>query len=276
MNADLPGRNVAGLAVQAGRLSAAIAAVGLLGCLGCVKTVSPEARQLLIDSKAAYARGDDETVIRQTTTFLGGHADTNLADVAYYLRGLAKYRRKDTSGAREDLKAAVTATQRKDVRLGALKALGDLAYETGDMAWAESLYGQALKDIETGKPPADEVRYRLGCVLQRRGRWSAADEQFDRVVHVFAGTEIAGRAERRLRCLAWTVQAGAFARQAHAHAEALRLRGLKLQAVARPGSPGPKLYFVVQVGLYGTYEQAAAVLPSVRRHCRDAFITPTR
>jgi tetratricopeptide (TPR) repeat protein len=255
---------------------AAIAAGVLCGGAGCAPSVSPEAQQILIRSREAYERGDDEAVLRDTSLFLRDHGQTNLADVAYYLRGLAKYRRRDPSGAREDLKAAVTRTQRKDVRIGSLKALGDLAYETADMDWAENLYGEALKEIEPGKKPADEVRYRLGCVLQHKGRWREADEQFDRVTHVFAGTEIARRAERRLRCRAWAVQAAAFTRRDQARQEASRLRAKGLAAVARPGMYGGELRFYVQVGLYPTYGAAAAALPAVRKHRADAFVATTR
>ena len=256
-------------------LAAALAAV-LLAAGGCEQPVSPEARQLVTDSRAAYQRGDDAAVIRDTTAFLDGHANSKLADVAYYLRGLARCRQNDLAGAKSDLKAAAATAQRKDVRVGALKALGDLAFDEDDMNWAEDLFRQALAEAEPKKQPIDEIRYRLGCVLQRKGRWSEADEQFDRVAHVFAGTEAARRAERRLRCLAWTVQAGAFAGKKLADADAARLRAKKLSAVVRPVTAGGRLQFVVQVGWYDSYERAAAALPSVRRHRGDAFITPTR
>ena len=250
----------------------------VLGLLagGCIQTVTPEAKQLLVASRAAYDRGDDAAVLRDTTAFLAGHAKTNLADVAYYLRGLSRFRRKDTAGAKADLQAAAGCAQRKPVRVGARKALGDLAFDAGDMDWAESLFREALAEAEPGKKPADEIRYRLGCVLQQKGQWADANEQFDRVAHVFAGTEVARRAERRLRCLAWTVQAGAFATRKLARADAARLRSEKLSAVTRPITVGGKLRFVVQVGWYETYEAAAASLPAVRRSRRDAFVTPTR
>jgi len=243
---------------------------------GCVQTVTPEAKQLLVASRGAYERGDDAAVVRDTTAFLADHAKTNLADVAYYLRGLSRLRGKDTPGAKEDLLAAAGCAQRKSVRLGARKALGDLAYDAGDMDWAETLFREALAEAEPTKKPTDEIRYRLGCVLQRKGRWADADEQFDRVSHVFAGTEVARRAERRLRCLAWTVQAGAFATHKLARADAARLRAKKLSVVTRPVPGAGKLQFVVQVGWHETHAAAVASLPTVRRIRPDAFVTPTR
>ncbi|MGB2823617.1 MAG: SPOR domain-containing protein, partial [Phycisphaerae bacterium] len=187
-----------------------------------------------------------------------------------------RLRRRDVAGAKSDLQLAAGRAQRRDVRVGSLKALGDVAFDENDLDWSENLYRQALVVGEPKTKPVDEVRYRLGCVLQRKGRWGDADEQFDRVSHVFAGTQVARRAERRLRCLAWTIQAGAFSTKKLAEADASRLRAAKLAAVTRPLTVAGKLQFLVQVGWYDSYERAAAALPTVRRHRSDAFVTPTR
>ena len=256
-------------------LPAALGAL-LAACVGCTPPVPQEARQLLVDSRAAYDRGDDVGVVRDTSAFLTQHARTKLAEVAYYLRGLSRYRQRDTAAAKADFKAAASRAERKDVRVGSLKALGDLAYEEGDMDWADSLYEQVLGEMDPRAKPAGEVRYRLGCVFQRNGRWAKADQQFDRVLHVFAGTEVARQAERKVRCRAWTIQAGAFGRQALADAEAGRLRAGSLPARMRAAAGGGKLRFLVQVGWYDSYAGAAAAFPAVRRLRRDAFITPTR
>jgi tetratricopeptide (TPR) repeat protein len=252
------------------------ACVVLCGSAGCVLPVSPEARQLLVDGRAAYDRGDDPAVLRQTNAFLAQHARSSLSDVAYYLRGLAAYRQQNLPAARADLQAALAATTRRDIRLGSQKALGDLAYEDGDMGAADSFYRQALAECEGGARPSDEIGYRLGCALQAQGRWGEADEQFDRVAHVFAGSEIARRAERRLRCVAWTIQAGAYEKKATADAEAVRLRAAHLPANTRPVVVGDKLRFFVQAGWYDTRDKAAALLPAVRKARPDAFIIPSR
>jgi len=274
MRTHRPGRRIDGRRPLTGT-GLALAAV-LLAAGGCVQPVSPEARQLLVNSRAAYDRGDDAAVLRDTSAFLAGHARTKMADVAYYLRGLARTRRKELPAAKSDLKAALGRTQRNDIRVGAMKALGDLAFQEHDMNWAEDLFRQALAEVDQRAKPTDEIRYRLGCVLQRKGRWREADEQFDRVAHVFAGTEVARRAERRLRCLAWTVQAGAFASKRLAHADAARLRAKKLSPIVRSVTDAGRLCFVVQVGWYDSYERAAAALPVVRLHRGDAFITTAR
>ena len=246
------------------------------GSTGCVEPVSPEARQLLVDGRAAYDCGEDATVLRQTGQFLDAHARSPLADVAYYLRGLAYLRTQNRPAAQADLQAALAATKRQDIRLGSQKALGDLAYEDGDFAAADTLYRQAQAECAPAARPADEIGYRLGCLLQAQGRWTEAAEQLDRVSHVFAGSEIARRSERRLRCVAWTVQAGAYEKKASADAEVARLRAAALPANTRAVLVDGKLRFFVQVGWYDTRDKAAASLPPVRKLCPAAFVIPSR
>ncbi len=248
----------------------------LLAAAGCAQPVTPEARKLLVAGREAYQRGDDDAAISSTSAFLADFSRSEEADVAYYLRGLARYRKGNTSDAKTDLKFAAATTDRQDIRLGALKALGDLVFEEGDMDWAETLYRQALAETRQGVKPADEIRYRLGAVLQRQGRWNEADEQFDRVVHLFGGTELADRAERRLRCIAWTVQAGAYVEAGRANAEAARLRAKGLSAVTRPVPTRGRLLHVVQVGWHERYADAAAALPEAKKLRSDAHVVPTR
>jgi len=260
----------------AARILPGAALAALLACVGCTPQVTPEGRQLLEASRQAYDSGDDASAIRGTSEFLIAYGKTNMADVAYYLRGLAKYRQKDAAGAKADLELAAKTSTRKDVRTGAMKVLGDTAFDEGDMEGAESVYRQALAEAEPTSPATGEMQYRLGCVLQYKGRWAEADEQFDRVAHVFVGSEVARRAERRLRCQAWTVQAAAFSSKRAADAEAARLRGQGLSAWVAPAAGGGSLQFLVQVGRHETFPAAAAQLPAVRRVRQDAFVTPTR
>ena len=257
--------------------AAALAALPLLAMLaGCPQKIRPEAEHLLVTGREAYDRGDDASAIRDTSAFLAEYPNASLSDVAYYLRGLARLRQKEAASAREDLKAAATRSRRRDLRIGALKALGDLAFDDGDMDWAITLYGEELGELGPTERPGEEVRYRLGCALQHRGHWNEADQHFDRVVHAFAGTEAARRAELRLRCTAWTVQAASFERKDLADREAARLRAGGLPATVTAAQAAGRLHFRVSVGRQETYEQAAALLSAVKRLRDDAFVTPTR
>ncbi len=236
----------------------------------------PEAERLLASAQHAYEKGEDTSVVRDTSLFLAEYPHVSYSATAHYLRGLSHFRQKEPGLAKEDLKAAAAGARRKDVRVGALKTLGDLACEEGDMDWAVTLYGEALGELGPAEKPGEDVRYRLGCALQHRGRWAEADRHFDRVVHAFAGTEAARRAEQRMRCTAWTVQAGAHERKDAADRQVRDLRDAGLSAKAVPVQVEGRLEFRVNVGTFETYEPANAALEAVRRLRQEAFVTPTR
>jgi len=255
--------------------------IGLLlsvlpGSFGCNGQLTPQAREILRGCYDAYWSGDNRDVIRRADAFLRDNRRSKRADEAYYLRGLAKYELTDMSGARADLNEALGRTRNKDIRARALLALGDLAHDTGEMDLAGTMYRQALASLESGAKPGDHARYRLGCVLQRQGRWRQADVHFDRVIYFFDGSELARRAERRVRCSDWTIQVGAFADKPRADAAAAQLRANKINAFTHPVLDDNRPVFVVQIGRYPTYEQAAVGLAEVKRQQSDAFVTVTR
>ena len=259
------------------RIVRLLVVVGCLCCgAACNGPLTPEAEKLLESGRLAYKQGDDNGAVRKMDLFLKDWAKSRQADEAYYYRGLAKYRTHNLPGAREDLQAALDRTRRKAVRVGAMVALGDLADDTDDTAAAEKVYLDVLKDIDRDKKPADHVCYRLGCTLQRQGRWKDADAYFDKVIYLFNGTELAGRAQQHVRCKAWTIQAGAFEAKPRADAAAAALRREGLDASSQPALRDGKPVFLVNVGRYPTFRQAAADLSKVRRHCNDAFVTTTR
>lgn len=244
--------------------------------LGCNGALSPQAGQLLSSGYAAYNNGDDQAAVNRMDSFLQANARSRRADEAYYLRGLARYRLKDLPGAKADLDEALGRTQRKDLRARTLLALGDLAYQSDQMALAENMYRRASADLKRGEKASGQAHYQLGVVLQRQGRWNDADLQFDRVIYLFEGSQRAGLAERRVRCVAWTIQVGAFRNKKLADAAAERLRAENLPANVKCLLSGGQPMFMVQVRRYPTYEQAAVALPGLKRHKSDAFVIPTR
>jgi len=257
-----------------------VVVVGLMSalmiCSGCGGPLSPQARQLLQESYDVFQEGDYQAAIVKLDTFLADNAGSSRADEAYYLRGLARRRTDDQAGAKADLNLAIAATQNKELRAKALVALGDLAYEGDDMALAENMYRQALADIQQGRRPSDHAHYRLGSVLQRQGRWTEADVQFDRVVHLFGDSKLGRLAARRTHCTAWTIQAGAYTSKRRADLAAKRLRDKKLPAVTEAILRDGKPLFLVLVGRFATYERAAADLHQTKTHKPDAFILTTR
>lgn len=249
---------------------------GFVGLTGCQPQLSPQAEALLAEGAAAYRSGQYDTTVRRMDVFLQDPSSTSRADEAYYLRGLAKSRLKDVPGARFDLEEAVRRARQAELKGKALVELGEIAFQGGEAAEAERLFTAALKDVPENQPPADIAHYRLGCLLQRRGRWADADVHFSRLMFLFEGTPMAQRAASMVRCTAWTVQVGAFAsaRNAEAMTQQLREKGLpvNVEKVTRDG----KLLHQVQVGRYSAYEQATAALVEVRKYARDALVIPTR
>jgi len=261
-----------------GRSICAVAAIGLLlvTCVGCVEHASPDAIELLAEGRDAYEKSDDQAAIARTSEFLANNARTAEADVAYYLRGLAYYRTGDLPAAREDLKRSASRARQKDLHLKVLKALGDLAFDTGDMDWAETLYAEALAEMDPKVTPADDVRYRLGCVLQRKGQWWDADSQFERLQHDFPDSRAARLAGRRIRCRAWTFQLAAFDRKDLAESASARLAKVGLTTAVRPTVIEGKLTFLVQAGWYETHAAAAADTQKIRNADPNAPLVPTR
>jgi len=252
------------------------AGTSLSAVLGCANTPSPQAKELLTGGSQAFSRGDYAVAVEKTDAFLRDNSAKIGADEAYFIRGLAKYNLKDLPGARSDLNEALNRTKLKQVRVQSLVALGDIAWDLDDMALAERHYRQALDDIEDGKAPSDHARYRLGCVLQRRGAWDDADLQFSRVVHFFGTSELGKQAARRSRCRAWTVQAGAYRDKARADLAAKSLQAQNLPAKVEALAEDGNLLYVLQVGRYVQYEQAVAAMPAVKKLQTDAYVTVTR
>jgi len=246
--------------------------IGMSVLVGCTGAAPPRGMVLLDESQNSLVRRDYKDTIEKTDRFLREFGSTREAGRAYYLRGKAKLSLSRTSQARSDLGAAVSRSPNANVRANARLALGQMAFDSGRMVQAEEYYRDAIADIEVGKLPSDHARYRLGCVLQRRGLWSQAELEFRNVVEYFANTELARRSSRRVNATAWTVQAGAFGSQAHAVLQVRKLRSVGFAPDITPILGNGPL-FVVVVNRYETYQQAAAALMSVRKHQADAFVT---
>lgn len=243
---------------------------------GCDAGLTPQAQQLLNSGKASYAAGKDVAAIRSMNEFLAANGRSSRADEAYYYRGLAKYRQKDIIGAQADFHQVLQKNSRQ-FKVPSQKALGDIAYERQDMGLAESMYRDALAGMDETKPPADEVRYRLGQTLQRLGRWQDADLHFSRVMYLFGDSESARRAGRLFHSTAWTVQMAAMKDKRAADALAQQYRTAnQLETVVRPvpSDAGPLL--AVQAGRFPTYDMAAAAMAKVRAVNPNAYVTVTK
>jgi tetratricopeptide (TPR) repeat protein len=206
--------------------------------------------------------------------FLAENHGNTQADQGYYLRGLARYRQKDIPAAKADFNQAAALSKTPQIKGRAFKALGDICYDSADMPVAAEMYRQGLENLDQSIPPADEARYRLGQALQRLGLWGQADIQFSRLIYQFPGSQLARQAGRNIYATAWTIQTPCVRdrRTAQATADELKAKGQDVAAVAALASD-EGMMFVVQVGRFATYEQAAELYEKVQTIQADARIT---
>jgi tetratricopeptide (TPR) repeat protein len=256
-----------------------LSAVVLLGAgflIGCDGAISPEGRKLLLAAGAAYQRGDDPQTIQSASRFLQIHPRCQEAGEAYYLRGLARSRSIAPEAGKDDLTGALRFTRRKDLTALVHAKLGELAFTAGQMPQAETHYRAVLQNARPGASPSDEAMYRLGCILQQQGRWREADAHFDRMIHLFDGTELAKRAAQRVRATRWSIQVGAFRTADAARALEQKLRAAGLNVRVDPDTRGQELVRLVRVGSYRTHDAAGGDLAKVQAIRPDAFLVPAR
>ena len=239
---------------------------------GCNSALTPRGRQLLVGgAEALEAEKYDET-ITQMDEFVRDNPRSEHLARAYYLRGKAYYGLKNIALASDDL-AEAARTGSGLVKMNAQLALGDIAWDAGDLAMAERLYVAVSDEVSAGDVPGDHAHYRLGCVRQRLGKWQEADVQFHGVVEHFPGSELARRAARRVNATAWTIQTGAFGTKARgdSHAKQMRAKNVPIELV--PVLMGGRPMFLAVSGRYTKYKQALATLDRVKRVQSDAFVT---
>ena len=258
------------------RWSLTVLSLLALACGSGCGVPSPEADAKLSQYSEVYRQGHYEEVVRQTTEFLRDYSYTSAVPEAHYLRGMARSRLKDASGAETDLNEAIRLTHHAEVKGKAMVELGELAFGRDNVPAAEAHFRQALQNLPEGKSPADIALYRLGCLYQRQGKWSEADEQFSQVMYKFSGSPIANQSAVLSRCKAWTIQVGSFEDIRNAQVLARQLNGQGMSASVESVTKDGKLKNRVQVGRHATYDQAVAALKELRKQIPDAVVTSTR
>ncbi|MCD4699208.1 MAG: SPOR domain-containing protein [Phycisphaerae bacterium] len=258
-----------------------LASVSMVICLaalsaGCITTVSPEATRYLQAADSAFRQGDDPAAIEAGSRFIQMHPRLEEAGEAYYIRGLARCRAGQVNTGKTDLQTALALARREDLLALIHCRLGDLAYQADEMTESEKHYRQAVRYVRPGAPPADEAMYRLGCILQREGRWREADLFFSKVVHFFDGAPLAERAADHVHAVRWSIQAAAISEVASAKQLKHRLRRAGLDARTDLELRSGRVMRLVRVGSYHTYGQARADLGKVRTIVTDAYITSAR
>lgn len=245
--------------------------------LGCSEeTINPQAKENLDIGLRAYRAGDDRQAIVQADTVLSGGSQESIAMQAYYLRGMAWYRLKDFSKAQRDLEHVDKRSNNVQLRIRAMDSLGEIAYRRDAMLRAESYFEQVIELAERGQKPVDHAHYRLGCVLQRLGKWQEADVHFQRVIFLFEQSKLARQARIRVNGRKWTIQIGSYGRRQNASVAAGPFRKRKIETFIEPALRDGRMTFLLQVGRWEKYEQAVDQLEAARRMKADAFLQVTR
>ncbi|MBN1942305.1 MAG: SPOR domain-containing protein [Phycisphaerae bacterium] len=249
----------------------------LLASAGCAgETIAPQTRHRLDAARQAYQKGENRQVVQYTEEILRDEAHGEGAMQAHYLRGMAMYRLKEYDPAREDLRFVYDRTRNIDLRIKATDTLGELAYLRGSLDEADQLFGEVLDQTRDGERPADHARFRRGCIRQRRGQWSQADVELEKVTYHFPNTSVAEKARRCVRGRSWTIQVGSYDRKNNAAAAATRFQQAGMKTYIEPVLRDGKMVFLLQVGRWGQYKTAESHLPSVRTLKNDAFLHVAR
>ena len=249
-------------------------AMAVLACVfvGCAGALSPENQERLSSAEAAYADGNDATVVTLADRILAEQSRGEGALRALYLRGMARYRMHDWAGARQDLEAVYRRTDNVQLHVDAQNTLAEMAYRDGRLDEAKERFEDVVADVEPGKSPADHAHYRLGQIAQQEGQWADGDVHFQRVMFSFDGTEQAQQARRRAGGRYWTIQLGAYSTKARADEAAATTPGSRVEPMVQDKS----LHFLVLVGKYEKYADAEAALAEAKKTQGDAFLTVGR
>ncbi|RKY24249.1 MAG: hypothetical protein DRP83_07980 [Planctomycetota bacterium] len=245
--------------------------------IGCeYKAVSPQAREHLDIASRAYRAGDNRKTVAQADAALEYTGRGSVALQATYLRGMARYRLKDITRAQSDLEKVSRKSDNIQLLIRAFDALGEIAYRKGDMPRAEKCFQHVVDLADRRQRPVDRAHYRLGCILQRLGRWQQADVHFQRVIYLFGRSKLAKLSRRRVNGRKWTIQVGAYSTRSDAQAGAKAFDKAKLKTYIRPIVEAGRLSFLLQVGRWNKYERAAAGLRQARSVQAQAFLQVTR
>lgn len=176
-------------------------------------------------------------------------------DEAYYLRGISRLGREDKKGASQDLKNAISKSNRSDLKAKAHRALGDLAFDEQNWSEAVKQYQSAIKYLPTEKLMPIVV-FRVGSALQAQGKWSESKQYFQQVLTLNAETFWKERATARMKADSYSLQFGAFRDTTNAAQTARSLRQQGLDPVIVNEVRDGQLLLMVRCGEFNTYNEA--------------------
>jgi tetratricopeptide (TPR) repeat protein len=245
--------------------------MGLLAT-GCVGVLTPANKERLAQAEQAYTQGQDEAVVNLTSELLQRQWLGRGVVHARYLRGRALIRMGEGDAAVADLKQVLRRADDRTWRATAASDLGELAMKKHQPDKAIDLFNQAVGFVKPGTPPLDSVRFRLGQLYQREGKWDAADLNFQRLIFTFPDSPHTSAAQRRVGARGWSVQLGLFDKQTEATQRASQLPGTHIQ----PIDTADGLRFQLTHARWQTRVRAAVELPSLLKKFPHAKLVVVR
>lgn len=255
-------RSVAGVAIAGGVL--------LAGC-----GMPARAVKQVEQAESAVAAGQYERAEQLVEPVIRSHGKDAKAAPAYYVRAQCRIRGGQRDAAEQDLSRVLALSKNAELRASAEAQLGNIAFDQDDYRRAAAHYEKALAHLPQ-RPPTDRVLLQYGTALQRSGQFDDGRRVFSRMLEHYPSSPHAGVAQTRQ---AWpenyfAIQCGAFGQQSSAQSLASALRARGLQAGVFGEARGGGRVFLVRVGRFANYADAARLLERTRAVARDAFVVP--
>lgn len=255
-------RSVAGVALAGGIL--------LAGC-----GMPARASRQIEEAQSAVAAGQYERAEQLVDPVIRSHGKDAKAAPAYYVRAQCRIRGGQRDAAQQDLARVLSLSKDAELRASAEAQLGNIAFDQDDYRRAAAHYEHALARLPR-RPPTDRVLLQYGTALQRSGQFDDGRRVFGQLLEQFPSSPHAGVAQTRQ---AWpenyfAIQCGAFGQQSSAQNLAVALRARGLQAGVFAEARGGGRVFLVRIGRFANYADAARLLERARAVAPDAFVVP--
>ena len=252
---------------------ASVLLAGLTIAGGC--GVPAGAQRRIQEAQTAAAAGQFHRAADLVEPVIRAHGNKKQAAAAFYVRGQCRVEAGQRDAARQDFQTALRQSSDADLRALVAVQLGNLAFDDGAYPAACEHYAGAVERLPH-RPPADRVFLQYGIALQRSGRFDDANRMYAWLIKEFPNSPHVAAAQAKQAWAApyFAIQCGAFGQQTAARdlAGALRASGLDAEIANEVRNRGR--LFVVRVGRFPSYTDAARALGRVRGVVSDAYIVP--
>jgi TolA-binding protein len=235
-------------------------AILLCALTGCVAPQLPGRRTdrpgLLAQAQAAITRDDWDDAAVLIGRFLRENPSDPWAIQARYLLGTYYLNERELDAAEREFQFVASHAGPSQLARQAEIRIGDVALASREYGQAADIFSRLLGNAQRHRD-GGELTFKLGLVMQRKGRWVEADAQFERVRTKYRDSVFAMRAAEQLAVPHhFSLQVGAYRRRANAETKqkdlAERGHEASVQELKRHG----RAFFCVHVGAFESREKA--------------------